>query len=141
MCPAEEVCVEAEPSRAQTILIAEDETLVRMATAEHLREAGYIVVEAATGEEAKAVLEAGVPVRLIFSDVNMPGAIDGLALAEWAGAQRNPPVVMLTSGVPMMLAQARTRCPNVRAFLAKPYALEDVELSIRELLPRAEDAG
>ena len=81
MCPAEDVSVEADPDRAQTILIVEDETLVRMATAEHLRDAGYIVVEAATGEEAQAVLEAGVPVSLIFSDVNMPDAIDGLLAA------------------------------------------------------------
>jgi CheY-like chemotaxis protein len=141
MCPAEDVSVESDPDRAQTILIVEDETLIRMATAEHLRDAGYIVVEAATGEEAQAVLEAGVPVSLIFSDVNMPGAVDGLALAEWAGAQRNPPMVMLTSGVPVLLTQARTRCPNVCAFLVKPYLLEDVERSVRELLPRAEDVA
>jgi CheY-like chemotaxis protein len=136
MCPAEDVFVESDPDRGHTILIVEDETLVRMATAEHLRDAGYTVVEAATGDEAQAVLEAGVPVSLIFSDLNMPGSVDGLALAEWAGAQRNPPVVMLTSGVPVQLTQARTRCPNVCAFLVKPYVLEEVERSMRELLAR-----
>ncbi len=135
MCPAEDVSLEPDLDRAHTILIVEDETLVRMATAEHLRDAGYTVIEAATGEEAQAVLEAGVAVSLIFSDVNMPGAVDGLALAAWAGAQSNPPVVLLTSGVPDMLTQARTRCPNVRAYLTKPYVYEDLERSIRELLP------
>jgi CheY-like chemotaxis protein len=136
MCPAEDVSLEPDSDRAHTILIVEDETLVRMATAEHLRDAGYTVVEAASGEEAQAVLEAGVQVSLIFSDVNMPGAVDGLALAAWAGAQHNPPVVLLTSGVPDMLTQARARCPHVQAYLTKPYVYEDLERSIRELLPR-----
>lgn len=140
MCPAEDVSVQPDPDRGHTILIVEDETLVRMATAEHLRDAGYTVIEAATGEEAQAVLEAGVSVSLIFSDVNMPGAVDGLALAVWAGAQSNPPVVLLTSGVPDMLAQARQRCPSVRAYLTKPYVYEDLERSIRELLPRQDNA-
>ncbi|MFZ2028876.1 MAG: response regulator [Vitreimonas sp.] len=130
--------METDPARSPIILIVEDETLVRMATAEHLRDAGYTVIEAANGDEAQAVLEAGVQVSLIFSDVNMPGALDGLALAEWAGAQQDPPVVMLTSGVPAMLAQARSTCPSVRAILTKPYTYEDLERAVRELLPRTD---
>jgi CheY-like chemotaxis protein len=139
MCPAEDISVETDPDRGAIVLIVEDETLVRMAAAEHLRDAGYAVVEAASGDEAQAVLEAGVRVSLIFSDVNMPGAVDGLALAQWAGAQQNPPIVMLTSGVPEVLTQARARCPNVRKFLIKPYVYEDLERSLRELLRRSDE--
>jgi CheY-like chemotaxis protein len=135
MCPAEDIFVEADPVRTPIILIVEDETLVRMAAADFLRDAGYTVVEAANGDEAQAVLEAGVQIGLIFSDVNMPGAVDGLALAEWALAQQKPPIVMLTSGVSDMLKHARAQCANVRAFLIKPYAYEDLERAVRELLP------
>jgi CheY-like chemotaxis protein len=135
MCPAEDKLVQTQSDRGPTILIVEDETLIRMVAAEVLRDAGYVVVEAATGEEAQAVLEAGVTVELIFSDVNMPGVVDGLTLAKWAGARPNPPIVMLTSGVPGMLTQARTQCSNVRALLLKPYAYDDFERRVRELLP------
>lgn len=138
MCPAEDISVEADPDRAPIILLVEDETLVRMATAEHLRDSGYTVVEASSGEEARAVLEAGVRVSVLFSDVNMPGAIDGLSLAEWASAQEDAPVIMLTSGVPEMLTQARKRCPNVRALLSKPYAYDRLVQTLRELLPRSD---
>jgi len=141
MCPSEDIAVEAEPNRSPIILLVEDETLVRLATADHLREAGFAVVEAANGEEARAVLEAGVEVSLIFTDVNMPGAIDGLSLAEWVGAQEDAPIIMLTSGVPAMLTQARTRCPNVRALLSKPYSYEELERTLRRLLPRADGAA
>src|SRR5690242_11851442 len=110
MSPAEDKHVLTEPDRGPTILIVEDETLIRMAAAELLRDLGYIVVEAASGEEAQAVLEAGVQVDLIFSDVNMPGVVDGLTLAKWASAQPKSPIVILTSGVPDMLNQARAQC-------------------------------
>lgn len=134
MCPAEEIDVGTRPDRGPVILLVEDETLVRIATAEHLRDAGYTVIEAATGDEAKAVLESGVPVNLVFSDVNMPGEMDGIGLAEWVMAQGRAPVVVLTSGLADVLAQARERCPQVRAFFAKPYEYEDVERSIASLL-------
>lgn len=137
MCPAEDIYVDDHPDRDVTVLLVEDETLVRIATAEHLRDAGFTVIEAVTGDEARAVLEAGVPVQLVLTDVNMPGSMDGIALAEWVGAQKDPPLVMVTSGVPVMLDQARARCPHVRAFLQKPYDHDAVERSIRVLLPRA----
>jgi CheY-like chemotaxis protein len=65
-----------------TILVVEDEVLVRMAIADNLRKARYAVIEASNAHEALDLLRNGVDVRLIFSDVRMPGIIDGVALAR-----------------------------------------------------------
>ena len=62
-------------------------------------------------------------------------------LAEWVGAQEDAPVIMLTSGVPEMLKRARTRCPNVRALLSKPYSYEELERNLRLLLRRTDGAA
>jgi CheY-like chemotaxis protein len=65
----------------QTILVVEDEVLIRLPLAEYLRDCGYSVFEASNVAEAKAVLDADTPVDLVFSDVNMPGNENGFALA------------------------------------------------------------
>jgi two-component system, response regulator PdtaR len=61
-----------EPQRG-TVLVVEDDVLIRLATADRLRERGFVVVEAADAEEAVALLQAQVPVRLVFTDVQLPG--------------------------------------------------------------------
>jgi len=135
MCPAEDRDVETQAEPGSTILLVEDEALLRMSTAEHLREAGFLVVEAANGAEARAVIEAGVTVDLVFSDINMP-LVDGVALAKWLSAQEHVPSIVLTSGVPMVLAQARAACPGVQAFLPKPYPYGEMEEKIRAALAK-----
>jgi CheY-like chemotaxis protein len=60
----------------QTVLVVEDEMMVRMPIAEYLRDCGYNVVEAADASEAIAAVDAEGPVSLVFSDVRMPGKMD-----------------------------------------------------------------
>jgi DNA-binding NtrC family response regulator len=136
MSPAEERHVQREALRRATVLVVEDETLLRLAAAEHLRAGGFVVIEAATGEEAQAVLKSGVSVDLIFSDINMPGALDGVELAVWVAAQEWAPPLLLTSGIASVLDAARAACPSVLAFLAKPYPYEEMERAIRSALPK-----
>jgi CheY-like chemotaxis protein len=81
-----------------TILVVEDEVLVRMMIADALRNAGYIVLEASNADEALEVLRHSPKVRLVFTDLRMPGSMDG---AKFAGFVRSAyPVikVVLTSG-------------------------------------------
>ena len=76
-------CVEnpsSEPER-QTVLVVEDEVLLRLTIAEELREAGFVVVEAINADEALAILESDMLVHLVLTDILMPGTIDGLGLA------------------------------------------------------------
>jgi CheY-like chemotaxis protein len=66
-----------------TVLIVEDELLIRLDLADQLRTAGLTVVEASTGDEALTVLKANDTVDLVVSDIRMPGATDGMELAAW----------------------------------------------------------
>ncbi|MGZ5904834.1 MAG: response regulator, partial [Reyranella sp.] len=72
-----------EPVLPPTVLVVEDEILVRTVIAAYLRDCGFDVVEAGSADEAVRVLEAGVRIDIVFSDINMPGSLDGFGLAQW----------------------------------------------------------
>ena len=69
-------------SERPVILIAEDEFLIRLATADAIREAGFEVLEASDTDQAISILEARSDVRVVFTDVHMPGSMDGAKLAH-----------------------------------------------------------
>lgn len=119
MSPAKDPAMEHDLQR--TILVVEDEVLPRLAIAEHLRACGFQVVEAANGVEAQQLLLAGLRVDLVFSDVTMPGEVDGIALAGWIAANNIPTQIILTSGLASALASARAACAHVSGFVSKPY--------------------
>jgi DNA-binding NtrC family response regulator len=82
-----------------TILLVEDEVLIRVDLAEYLRTAGFRnVLEAGNGDQALAMLGAHPAIALVISDVRMPGATDGVALAGWLRAHRPEVKVVLVSG-------------------------------------------
>jgi|SRR5579862_4059274 len=112
-----------------TILIAEDEVLVRGVVAEHLRDAGFHVIEASNAAEAVDVMRSGEAVDLVFTDIAMPGIMNGVMLARWIYLHRPDVPVVLASGS----AETARAIPNVRLFL-KPYDLCDVEAHIRDVL-------
>lgn len=119
----------AEKAPHPTVLIAEDEVLVRGAVAEHLREAGLNVIEASNAAEAVDVLVSDEPVDLVFTDIAMPGIMNGVMLARWIYLHRPDVHVVLTSGAP----ESARALPNERLFL-KPYELDEVEAHIHDLL-------
>lgn len=113
-----------------TVLVVEDEALVRMAIADRLEEAGFVVLEASNADEALTILWANFDVRLIFTDVDMPGTMDGLKLAA-AVRDRWPPIkIVVTSGY------KHVRIDNVPVgaeFVAKPYNAERLINTFRRL--------
>jgi CheY-like chemotaxis protein len=121
------------PSRPPTVLVVEDEILIRMAVADYLRDCGYRVLEASSAAEAVAIFKAGEPVELVFSDVNMPGDMNGFALATWVREQHPDVKVILTSGVANTACNAQDVCAN-GPVLAKPYVYETLAAHIRRLL-------
>ncbi|MGE0717718.1 MAG: response regulator [Alphaproteobacteria bacterium] len=116
-----------------TILVAEDEVLIRMAVADYLRECGYRVLEVSNSAEAQAVFHAGEPVEIVISDVNMPGAMNGFGLASWIRREFPDVKVILTSGAAGMAKQAEDACED-GPFLAKPYSYDLLLAHIRRLL-------
>ncbi len=134
MSPAEEPIADPKDSAQGTILVVEDEVLVRLSIAESLRDHGFTVIEAASGDEALTVLTAGLPVDLVFSDIHMPGRMDGVALAQWAASHYSYATVVLTSGVSSSLTLAQAAAPLVRAFIPKPYDHELLGIRFKTLL-------
>jgi CheY-like chemotaxis protein len=108
---------------AETILFVEDEALVRMDMAEFLRERGYGVHEAATANEAIEALQAESIVDLLFTDINLPGGMNGLELAEWTLRHRPGVKVLVTTGDGSRMADIPR---TVESFLAKPYSGRDL---------------
>jgi CheY-like chemotaxis protein len=123
---------------AHTILVVEDEVLVRLVVAEYLRECGYTVHEAAHAGEAMAVLDMpDIDIDLVFSDVDMPaGALDGFALARWVRDNHPDVQVILTSGAARSAAIAGALCER-GPMLAKPYEPAAAFDRIKQLLAAA----
>jgi CheY-like chemotaxis protein len=81
-----------------TILVVEDEILVRLMIAEELRGQDYNVLEAASADEACSVLQSGVKIDLVLTDIRMPGSIDGAGLVHLIRVERPALKVVLASG-------------------------------------------
>jgi DNA-binding response OmpR family regulator len=124
----------------QTILVVEDEVLIRLPLAEYLRDCGYRVFEASNVAEAKAVLDADTPVDLVFSDVNMPANENGFSLASWIRQRYPDTKVLLTSGIANATRKAAELCED-GPLLAKPYSHDGVLQRIQALLRQAKRRG
>jgi DNA-binding NtrC family response regulator len=122
-----------------TILVVEDEPLVRMNMAEYLAEVGFRVVEASDGAQAIEALEADHTISGVFSDIQMPGAVDGFSLRRWVQQNRPGVVVLLTSGV-SNVQSAAGHLGQPRWIVFKPYDMGEVEKRLRELLASRSNA-
>ena len=120
-----------------TVLVVEDEVLIRLVIADYLRDCGYKVHEAVSGEEAIAILQAPeVSIDVVFSDVEMPGSIDGFALARWVRANKPGMEIILTSGIERSADIAATLC-EAGPLMKKPYSSQDVVDRLRQLAAKA----
>jgi CheY-like chemotaxis protein len=101
------------------LLVAEDDIFVRSMIAEFLRDAGFDVLEAGNADEAMAHFETENDIDLLFSDVRMPGSMDGTELAERVKGKWPSTRVVLTSGYSDALLESRAKLQE--PVLAKPY--------------------
>ena len=119
-----------QPARhSGVVLIVEDDVLLRLITASNLREAGFEVVEVANAVEAVIVLNS-MAVDVMLADVNMPGKMNGLALAKWVHSHGRDIRIVLTSDAEQSLGEAR----EYGYFFAKPYDGSEVERLLRTML-------
>jgi CheY-like chemotaxis protein len=123
---------EAEPGFGGTVLIVEDDALVRTALAETLRDLRYRIMEAADADTALALLEGGATVDLIFTDLSMPGSMDGLEFAA-AIRMRFPdlPVILTTGHVGVLSGR---RLPDGVRFVGKPHSRTGIAAAVRQAL-------
>jgi DNA-binding NtrC family response regulator len=113
------------------ILLVEDTEDLRSSVAEYFRIVGFDVIATENAGAALAALDSGMHVDLVFSDINMPGAMDGMGLARWLSVNRPLLPIILTSGEPA--PELERSAPQYR-FVRKPYSLDALEHDIRELV-------
>jgi CheY-like chemotaxis protein len=108
----------------------EDEPLLRLATVETLRKAGFAVIEVATAAEAMTVVQGRAPLDILMTDIRLPGPMDGLSLAVKLRAARPEIGIVVASGHGL-----DSSVPDVvDVFFRKPYDFERVARRMRELL-------
>jgi CheY-like chemotaxis protein len=122
---------EAVPSQKPVVLVVEDESLIRTDAVEMVEMAGFEAISASDADEAIRILESRNDIRAVFTDVQMPGSMDGLRLARVVRSRWPPVALIVTSG--------RTKIPeddlpSGGRFLGKPYHSGQVEATLRQLI-------
>jgi CheY-like chemotaxis protein len=115
------------------ILIVEDEFLLRMDSAHVIGQAGFEVVQAANADEAIEILTARSDIHVVFTDIQMPGTMDGLKLARFVRDRWPPIKIIATSG---LVQVGEDDLPAGSVFLPKPYAADQIIGALRELTGR-----
>jgi DNA-binding response OmpR family regulator len=122
---------------APTILVVEDEPLIRMDLADSLRSEGFTVIEASGPGEARAVMSSGVAVGCVLTDLHMPNRDDGLELLRWLGAHHPDTAILVASGVPDSIALAGGQGANIFATFDKPYRPSAIFAALHALMRRS----
>ena len=125
------VSAEGERVSAVSVLLVEDEGLVRMIVAEFLSDEGFRVTEACDGDEAARLLDGAHGFDVLFTDVRMPGALDGLDVALRARQQRPGLPVLIVSGYSDQLSGRLCAFDPAAAFLGKPYRLTEIVSTLK----------
>jgi CheY-like chemotaxis protein len=112
------------------VLIVEDDFLLRLDSAETIEHAGFEVVQAANAHEAIAILEARPEIQVVFTDIQMPGSMDGLKLARFVRDRWPPIKIIATSG---RVVAGENNLPAGSLFLPKPYRGPVLVAALREL--------
>ena len=115
------------------ILVVEDEFLIRLTLVEALADEGFDVTEAETGDAALPMLQADPSIRLLLTDIQLPGSLDGRRLAQRARESRPDLPVLFMTGRPDPAAEAGAS--NLDRYIAKPYTLADICSAVRSLAP------
>ncbi|MGZ9035154.1 MAG: response regulator, partial [Rhodospirillales bacterium] len=120
-----------------TALVVEDEERLRLVAVSLLRELGFVVLDAGDGAMALRQAEAAPSLDLLFTDVELPGGMNGLVVAKGV-RERHPAVrVLYTTGYSAALSPSNGHVPRDAAVLLKPYARQHLIRQLRALFPKA----
>ena len=111
-------------------LVVEDDALVRFDLAQTLEAEGYKTFEAADAAEAIAVLEANREIRVVFTDIQMPGTMDGLALSHYVRKRWPPTIIVVSSG---RCTPSNDEMASGAFFIAKPYAPQSLATLLHDI--------
>ena len=111
------------------VLVVEDEALIRISALQIIEDAGFAVAEASNADEAIRILQNRTDIRAVFTDIRMPGSMDGLKLAR-AIRGRWPPIHLILASA---LIPDLSELPANGVFIRKPYSAEQVTAALYEL--------
>jgi CheY-like chemotaxis protein len=114
-------------------LVVEDEAMLRFSLAEDLQAAGYTTYEAANAAEAIEVMEANSDIRVVFTDIQMPGTMDGLALSHYVRKRWPPTIIVVLSG---RAVPSEDEMASGAMFLGKPYASHTLNRVLADIRPK-----
>jgi response regulator RpfG family c-di-GMP phosphodiesterase len=124
----------SRPANSRTVLVLDDDVLVRMPVVQFLRDCGYRVVEAATIDEAIALLEkTNIPLDVVLSKIDIPGSMNGFGFAQWARSVR-PELKILLAATPERTVRNAAELCEVGPTLKRPYDHKLVLDRIKRLL-------
>jgi CheY-like chemotaxis protein len=123
----------ADRDRNPVVLVVEDETLIRVTALAIIEESGFEAIAAGNADEAIRALETRGDIRAVFTDVQMPGPMDGLKLAQVIRDRWPPVALLVTSGKTRVTA---SDLPSGARFLPKPYFPLQIEMTLREMLEK-----
>ena len=118
-------------SRPYAVLIVEDEAILRLHAVDLVEEAGFTAIEASNADEAVAILESRSDISLLFTDVHMPGSMDGLKLAH-AVRNRWPPIKIVVVSGHMQVDQ--NDMPTDSRFFGKPFQADKMIAELRAMI-------
>jgi len=121
-------------SGGETVLVVDDDEMVLRTAAETVRDLGYHVLSAHNGREALQVLKGSQKIDLLFSDIVMPGGINGVQLATEARRLQPSLKVLLTSGYTAAVLMDKHSLPKEFPVLGKPYRREQLAANLREII-------
>ena len=121
----------SETGRPFAVLVVEDEAILRLHALDIVEEAGFTAIEAKNADEAIAILEKRSDIALLFTDVNMPGSMDGLKLAH-AVRDRWPPIKIVVVSGHLQLDQ--NDLPQDSRFFGKPFEAQKMIGELRDLI-------
>jgi two-component system, response regulator PdtaR len=136
MVSANGACEPLVEEAKTSVLVVEDEILIRLMIADALRAQGINVIEASNGDEALRVLQSSLPLQLLLTDIRMPSAVDGLALAHAARAARPDLKLIVASSQ----QGAQEAAGFADAFFAKPFDVNAIVERVKSLLSEAQHA-
>jgi len=113
------------------ILIVEDSGLIRLDAVEMAAREGFLVFEASNADDAIVILEAHPEIRLVFTDIEMPGSMDGLKLAQYVSRRWPPIKLIIASG---KVPREKAELPEGGLFFSKPYRHTEITTAMRTLL-------
>ena len=119
------------------VLLVEDDGLIQVIAADFLHNEGFEVTVAQTGDEAAGLLDAEHGLDILFTDVRMPGTLDGIDLARRARRQHPALPLLIVSGYAALLTTRLSLLDPAAAFLGKPYRLREIADTLKRLTIKA----